>query len=84
MTQNLKDRSLPTLTPSPTENAAAPMSNGTPSHEASHSLSTHFDTIAQQLLDEMEKPEGDGKKKLPAENFLLAAILLQGARPFVH
>jgi len=83
MTHNLKDRSLPTLIPSPKENAAAP-TNGTAPQEASHNLSTHFDAIAQQLLDEMEKPEGEGKKKIFSENYLLAAILLQGAQPVVH
>jgi len=84
MTHNLKDHSLPTLIPCLKENAAAPANNGSSSYETSHSLSTQFDAIAQQLLDEMEKPEGEGKKKLYSENYLLAAILLQGAEPIVH
>ncbi len=75
MTHNPKDRSLPMFTPASQENPVASNHN---------SLSSHFDTIAQQLLDEMEKPESEGKKKIFSENYLLAAILLQGAQPIVH
>lgn len=84
MTHNLKDRSLPTLISCSKENTGAATNPGAAPHEASHNLSTHFDAIAQQLFDEMEKPEGDGKKKLFSENYLLAAILLQGAEPILH
>jgi hypothetical protein len=84
MTHNLEDYLLPTLIPCTKENAAAPTNNGTAAHDVSHNLSTDFDAIAQQLFDEMGKPEGDGNKKLFSEKYLLAAILLQGAQPVVH
>jgi hypothetical protein len=69
---------------SPNGNVAAATDNGVQNNESSLRLSSNFDNVIELLLTEMTEPGFDARKKGAAEQYILAALLLRGARPVLH